>query len=57
LRKAKEHEQDKKSGHAQTPYQSEEIRGEAQSTKGNYHSYNINSAAINAALLRYVNDE
>jgi hypothetical protein len=57
LRKAKEHEQDKKSGHAQTPYQSQEIRGEAQSTKGDYHSYNINSAAINAALLRYVNDE
>jgi hypothetical protein len=53
LRKAKEDEQDKKSGHAQTSYQREEIRGEAQSTKGNRHSYHINSAAINAALLRY----
>jgi hypothetical protein len=51
LRKAEQHEQNKKSGLAQTAYQNKEIQREAQSTKGNHHYY-INIAAINAAILR-----
>ncbi|HLX59451.1 MAG TPA: hypothetical protein VKR83_20730 [Ktedonobacteraceae bacterium] len=44
---------------AQTSYQGEEIRVEAQGTKGQWHRSHIDSAAINAALPLFldVDDE